>query len=232
MPKQHFLLGLLAARAAFAQNIFPQTPFDPKVLAFNAWISNIERVRRLSPQECAEGVAASYTPNATFVFQNQGNVVGTFEGAATIGQALCLTLQAMDNAQVGLAFVEHCNGVWRGAFGPPFYNATGNAFSAAISNDEFETNIRPFKIDGYIDDSGKFVATYDYSCVGFCSLPDYDWSCNKNCVSWCNAYTCGLDSCKGCSVCDDIATGSYCASWCNPFTCGTSYCEGCTSCTA
>lgn len=53
------------------------------------------------------------------------------------------------------------------------------------------------------------------------------------CASWCNAYTCGLAACASCSVCDELASGTYCANWCNVYTCTyphTTLCEGCEVC--
>lgn len=53
---------------------------------------------------------------------------------------------------------------------------------------------------------------------------------NAQCPGWCNAYTCGISSCTGCSTCTDLAAGNYCASWCNRYTCGQSFCSGCDVC--
>jgi len=46
---------------------------------------------------------------------------------------------------------------------------------------------------------------------------------------WCNAYTCGFDSCSQSDVCLDLAAGSHCAGWCNSYTSGFAVCSGCYS---
>merc|ERR1712216_459192 len=51
----------------------------------------------------------------------------------------------------------------------------------------------------------------------------------ESCASWCNVYTCSLDACGGCSICDHLHDGKYCARWCNEFTSGASFCKGCSA---
>jgi len=48
------------------------------------------------------------------------------------------------------------------------------------------------------------------------------------CPSWCNAYTCDMTFCKGCTTCSALANGQYCAGWCNDWTTWSEYCGGCT----
>ena len=49
-------------------------------------------------------------------------------------------------------------------------------------------------------------------------------------MGWCNAWTCGMSSCAGCSTCTDLTAGNYCSSWCNKWTCSVNHCKGCATC--
>lgn len=236
MVKLFLALLLVAAprrSAAHDGMVIVQNTKSVEEVAFQAWIAKIENGRRGTFEECVATAQSLWIPDGTFIFQSQGQVLGSFPnvaGASGLAYTLCAFLQSMANSQIGLVSVEHCNGKWRGSYGPPFFNATGNILSALIPNEVLETNLRPFLIDGFINAAGDFIATNDTSCIGYCRVPEYEWPCNNNCLSWCSAYTCGLEACKGCSACDDIARGEYCASWCNSFTCGVSLCAGCSSC--
>mmetsp|Transcript_41169 Transcript_41169/g.68461 ORF Transcript_41169/g.68461 Transcript_41169/m.68461 type:complete len:186 (-) Transcript_41169:309-866(-) len=147
-------------------------PESLEVVAFKEWTREIGVFSKLG-SECTKNMKHHYSANATIFVQLYGQTVIANSGGHALGDFLCDAFQAPVQSAAGVDMVEHCNGIWRGAF-TPFPNATNNLpqLPPAI----LEKNNRNFVIWGHLNADGMFVADQDYTCLGNCNV-SYPWPC-------------------------------------------------------
>jgi len=156
---------------------------SPEVAAFAQWTMELNEVA--DGGICPAQFTEHYSENATLTFQRWGTEVYRQEGGSYASTALCNLFTFTEDAPAMTMEIEHCNGVWRGAF-MPFFDGTANPDGTGITwnyfnavSSELETYPRAFVIHGTYnkDGTGKFQADKDVTCLGQC-LVDYEWSCD------------------------------------------------------
>jgi len=85
----------------------------------------------------------------------------------------------------------------------------------AATCDPIPDNVKNLIVGSY---SHTSTATYGATCP------------YHQCQSWCNSFTCSVDACTSCPVCQAARGDGHCAAWCNSFTCGKDSCQGCGVC--
>lgn len=142
--------------------------------AFERWATMLHESAKHEPDVCRAMVASGYAgASSTFVVESGGAVLADTTGADAAAEAICGVLSSVTTSEKPLAWVEHCNGAWRGAFSP-FADASANSLGMDASF--LQSTPREFHILGHLDASGEFVADHDTTCLGTCSdVPE--WSC-------------------------------------------------------
>jgi hypothetical protein len=160
---------------------YPAEDISAEIMAMAKWTAELA-VPRQSGENCSTAAAGTghYSSDSEIYLQYHGMSMSdgmpTMTGAMISPGVSCgIFGPSTVHPNAGLISVEHCNGIWRGAFAP-FLNGTGNTngFDPMI----LETEPRVFIIEGAMVD-GKLVVKKDYTCFGFCDTANwtYPWTC-------------------------------------------------------